>query len=44
MPEEGNDSESRIMEDVLRDNEFYEKAEIKLVRDETMKFVRKVVD
>ena len=28
----------------MRDNDFYEKAEIKLVRDETMKFVRKVVD
>ena len=32
------------MEDVLKEHDFYEKPQQKLLREETMKFVKKVVD
>ena len=44
MKGEGNDADTRFIEEVLKDNDFYESPNQKSLKDEAMKFVRNMVE
>lgn len=41
---EGNDIDTKLMEEVLNENEFYERPSQKNLKDETMRFLKGAVE
>jgi len=44
MPEEGTETDTRMIEQILAENDFYEKEGQKMLKDEAMKFVSNIVE